>query len=157
MTVEAPVTMRESPAAGESSPAAVRWRVARHVLFAIWVLAAAITMYPSIGEVLRLSGTLFTSYAADLAFPPWFYIVCRHHPPNPLTRWLGRAPVLLAAGILVVGALSEFVQLHQPRLISGTFDPLDIAAYAVGLALCLIFDTLPSPQQDLQRADSSSS
>jgi len=136
--------MTENAATSLQPRAADRWRAARNGLFPVWVLAAAITMYPSIGEALHLSGTLFTSYAADLAFPPWFYIVCRHYPPNRVARWLGRSPVLLAAGILGVGAMSEFVQLHAPRVITGTFDPLDIAAYATGLAICLGFDTLPS-------------
>jgi len=148
--------MTENAATSLQPRAADRWQAARNGLFPVWVLAAAITMYPSIGEALHLSGTLFTSCAANLAFPPWFYIVCRHHPPNPLARWLGKSPILLAAGILVIGALSEFVQLHQPRLISGTFDPRDIAAYAFGLTLCLLFDTLSTSQQELQRGSAPS-
>lgn len=102
-------------------------------------------MYPAIGKALLILGTLFTSYAADLAFPPWFYIACRHHRPNRFAGWLGRSPVILAVGILIVGALSEFAQLYYPRMVTGTFDPLDIAAYAVGLIVCLVLDVfLPS-------------
>lgn len=126
------------------SPREARWRRVERILFPTWLLAAAITMYPSIGEALGLSGTLFTSYAADLAFPPWFYIVCRHRPPNRLARWLGRSPVLLAAGILGIGVLSEIAQLPSLRLLSGTFDPVDVAVYAAGLAACLAVDR-PAP------------
>lgn len=61
--------------------------------------AAVITVVPSIGEALRLSGTLFTSCAAHPAIPPGLRIVCRHRPPNRLAPSLGKSPVLLAAGI----------------------------------------------------------
>lgn len=130
-----------------SSATARRWRTAERILFSIWLLAAVITMYPVIGKALHVSGTFFTSHAADLAFPPWFYIVCRYRRPNRLAGWLGRYPVILAMGVLAVGALSEFAQLYYPRIVTGTFDPLDIAAYAVGLAACLVLDVfVPSLQ-----------
>ncbi|MBZ0110840.1 MAG: hypothetical protein K8J08_00120, partial [Thermoanaerobaculia bacterium] len=119
-----------------------RWRLAERILFPIWVLAAAITMYPVIGRALRLSDTLFTSYAADLAFPPWFYISCRRRPTSWLFPWFGRSPVATAASILAVGVASEFAQLYFPRIVTGTFDPLDVAAYAVGLAACVIADVV---------------
>jgi hypothetical protein len=99
-------------------------------------------MWPALGVALRLSGTLFTSYAADLAFPPWFYIFCRHRASGRLGRWIGRSPILTATSIFAVGVVSELAQLYFPRIVTGTFDPLDIAAYALGLVACFIPDYL---------------
>jgi hypothetical protein len=124
--------------AGNNSGAG--WRVAELSLFPIWVLAAAITMAPELGKVLRLSGTLFSSYGADLSFPAWFYIVCRHRPGSRVAGWIGRSPGFAAASIFAVGVVSEFAQRFLPRLVAGTYDPLDIVAYGVGLATCLFFD-----------------
>jgi hypothetical protein len=130
------------------------WRVAEFLLFPIWALAAAITMFPELGRTLRLSGTVFSSYAADLCFPPWFYIVCRHRPAGPVARWIGRSPGVAAGSIFAVGVASEFAQWWFPRLVTGTFDPLDIAAYAMGLATCFAIERFARPASGGDRAAS---
>lgn len=128
------------------------WGLVEHLLLPVWALAALITMYPALGRSLHLSGTFFTSHAADLAFPAWFYIICRRRPAGAMLRWLGRSPAWTAIAIFVVGVLSEFAQRPVPHLLTGTFDPLDIAAYGVALSLCVIADpvapaTAPEPSR----------
>ena len=110
--------------------------MAELILLAIWTIAALITMYPSIGKALHLSGGFFSSYAADLTFPAWYYIVLRRRPLRQfrLARWFGSSPELAASSIFVVGVISEVSQIYWPNgIFRGTFDPFDIAAYATGL------------------------
>ena len=74
------------------------WIAAEYILSTIWVSAALITMYPALGRLMSLRRTAFTSYAADLANPPWLYIALRRR-SNPLTRFFGRSPGFCALSI----------------------------------------------------------
>lgn len=125
-----------------------RWHVAESILLAIWLLAGVIAMYPEVGRALHLSGTVFTSYAADLTQPAWLYLFFRAL-ANPersgrLVRWLrARAygPELLAVAIVVGASATEVSQYYWPKgMFRGTFDPLDIAAFASGVTVCWLID-----------------
>jgi len=79
-----------------------------------------------------------TDYGADLLAPPYLYVMFRQ----------GRLRLgSLGALITVFGgcALWEWAQRYDftgtPLAITrGTFDPLDLAAYAAGLIICFIVD-----------------
>jgi hypothetical protein len=116
------------------------WTVAEYGLLVIWVVAAAMTMYPALGKATGLRGTFFTSYAADVANPPWIYITLRRG-RNPLARFFARSPASAALSIFAVGVLSEFCQKYRPGFIHGTFDPLDIVAYGSGLLICYLIES----------------
>jgi hypothetical protein len=115
------------------------WTVAHYVLLVIWVIAAAMAMYPALGKATGLRATLFSSYAADLANPPWIYITLRRG-RNSLTRFFARSPASAALSIFAVGVFSEICQKYWPAFIHGTFDPLDIAAYGFGLLMCYLIE-----------------
>jgi hypothetical protein len=52
------------------------------------------------------------------------------------------SPLRALVSILLVGAISEVKTFYWPSgIITGTFDYLDIVAYATGLLLCFYFDT----------------
>jgi hypothetical protein len=119
----------------------ISWIVAERILLVIWMIAALITMYPRVGKALHLSGGFFSSYAADLTFPAWYYIVLRRRPSRQfrVVRWFGSSPELAASSIFVVGVISEVSQIYWPKgIFRGTFDPFDIAAYAAGLMVCYL-------------------
>jgi hypothetical protein len=97
-------------------------------------------------NLLHVRAGFLTSYAADLLLPPWLYVVLRGlagtRPSRlPLAQWLGSTPERAAAGLFVASTLSEASQIFWPRgLFAGTFDPLDIVAYAAGLLACYGID-----------------
>jgi hypothetical protein len=97
-------------------------------------------MFPTLGEATGLRGTLFSSYAADLANPPWIYITFRRR-RNQLTKFFARSPASAALSIFAVGVSSEMCQKYWPGFIHGTFDALDIAAYGFGLLLCYLIES----------------
>jgi hypothetical protein len=115
------------------------WRVAHYLLFAAFLGTAALNM-------LRIRGGFFTNYAADLAVPAWLYVASRgSHSLSGrqtfLQRAIGRTPELAALSLFIASALTEFSQLIWPHgFFAGRFDPLDIAAYASGLAVCYAAD-----------------
>lgn len=105
----------------------------------------------------RVKGGFFTNYLSDLTFPAWFYIHIRglattdNKLPHLLIfkDWFGATPTRALISILVVGSISEVKTLYWPTgVISGTFDYLDILAYALGLLFCYYFDT-KKPKQDI--------
>src|SRR5262245_7799333 len=115
------------------------WIIAYWTLLPGWLLGAALTMN-------RVRGGFLTNYLADILFPPWYYIVARGLASRqgkgpPLLRWFGHSPERAAVSIYLVGVVSELSQIWWPRgLFAGTFDPLDLVAYAVGLILCYACD-----------------
>ncbi len=115
------------------------WKLAYWVLFACWVVGAALTMW-------RIPAGFLSNYLSDLAFPPWFYILLRQlSSPRSndarLLRWFGRSPERAVLSIFAVGVLSELSQINWPNgIFRGTYDPWDIAAYAIGLGICYTLD-----------------
>ena len=115
------------------------WRIAYLILFVGWIVGAALNMA-------KVHGGFLTNYLADLTFPPWFYMALRglgtdrKNIIRPV-RWFGETPMRAAVSIFLVGVLSEVSSFFWPRgIFAGTFDPLDIAAYAVGLFVCFVLE-----------------
>lgn len=118
-----------------------RWRFAEWALFVVWVAGALMTMYPQLRRALGLDPGFFTSYGADLTQPPFMYIVMRRGKVIRWARWFGRSPERAAFSIFAVGVATELSQIYWPDgFFRGTFDPLDIVAYAIGLIICCVID-----------------
>jgi hypothetical protein len=123
---------------GRSERTRRRWRAAWVVLTALFVLAAALNM-------LHVRGGFLTSHLADLVVPAWLYVATRglagRRRGSLLTRALGGSPWLAATAVFGASAVTELAQKAWPRgLFPGTFDPLDLAAFAVGTGACLAAD-----------------
>lgn len=120
------------------------WRIAWWSLFFVWVLCAILDMF-------HLRGGILTSYGADLTLPAWLYILVRSldnpHRQTAVRRFLGRTPELAAGAIFLVSTLTEISQYFWPKgVFSGTFDLLDILAYATGIGICYLIDRRRMPQ-----------
>jgi len=118
------------------------WQIAFWILLVSWVIGAVLYMA-------KYNGGFLTNYLSDLAFPPWFYIYIRglwrndNRIPHLLLfgDWFGLSPIRTFASIFIVGVVTEIKTLYWPTgFISGTFDPIDILCYAVGLLFCYFFD-----------------
>jgi hypothetical protein len=79
-----------------------------------------------------------TSHLADLVGPAWLYIAFRGlAEPGMRTlvgRFFGATPERAATVLFVGSCATEITQIYWPSgLFRGRFDPLDIAAFAIGL------------------------
>jgi hypothetical protein len=119
------------------------WKITYWILFLSWVTGALLFMA-------RIKGGFLTNYLSDLTFPAWFYIHIRGLITNDrklpslllVGDWFGASPLRALLSIFFVGVLSELKTLYWPTgIITGTFDYLDIVAYAGGLLVCFFFDT----------------
>ncbi len=116
------------------------WRVAWLALTALFVLTAVLNM-------VHARGGFLTSHLADVVAPAWLYIAVRGlagggH-TRTLSRVLGRSPGTAAAAVLGGSVLTELSQKRWPHgIFAGTFDPLDLVAFAGGVGACLIADLL---------------
>ena len=118
----------------------LRWRAAWIVLTALFALAAALNL-------LHVRGGFLTNHLADAVVPPWLYIAMRglagHRRQGLLARTFGATPGVAAGTVFAGSAITELAQRSWPHgLFPGTYDPLDIAAYAAGTGACLIADIL---------------
>jgi hypothetical protein len=120
------------------------WTIAWWLLLLCWVTGALLFMT-------RINGRFFTNYLADLTFPAWFYIHIRgltthdNIPPKLLIvkDWFGLSPKRALISIFTVGLISEAATYFWPKgIISGTFDYVDLLAYAAGLFPCYYFDIM---------------
>lgn len=124
---------------GDARAAGRGWRLAYWLLLAMFVLTAALNL-------LEVRGGFLTNHAADLLLPPWLFIVLRGlagtRPSRfGFLRWLGSTPELAAGALFIASAATELSQRAWPHgWFAGTFDPLDIVAFAVGLLICYGFD-----------------
>jgi hypothetical protein len=130
------------------------WKIAYWILLISWVTGATLFMA-------RIKGGFLTNYLSDLTFPAWFYIHIRglstteRQLPNILIfkDWFGLTPTRSIVSILIVGIISELKTFYWPTgILTGTFDYLDIAAYAIGLFVCYYFD-LRHVRQDIRVRD----
>lgn len=130
------------------------WTIAYWILLISWMTGAALFMA-------RVKGGFLTNYLSDLTFPAWFYIYIRgiSTTDNRLPRllvfkdWFGFSPKRAFISILIVGIISEVKTFYWPTgVITGTFDYLDIVAYALGLLVCYYFD-LSQVRQDTRVRD----
>ncbi len=116
------------------------WLIAYYLLFAGILLTGALNM-------LQAHGGFLTNHAADIVGPAWLYVVARgrhsaHGRQTMLQRTVGRSPAFAASSLFAASALTEVSQRYWPRgIFPGRFDPIDIIAYAGGLALCYAADT----------------
>ena len=118
------------------------WKIAFGTLLICWIIGALLSM-------MRYHGGFLTNYLADLTFPPFYYIFIRGKTkkeeviPNLLFvgHWFGKSPERASISIFLVGVLMELKTFFWPQTpLAGTFDPLDILAYATGLIICYSFD-----------------
>jgi hypothetical protein len=94
-----------------------------------------------IAAVLNMTDTaagFATNHLADVVGPAWLYIVFRGLAEPTKRNWLGRilgsTPERAAAVIFVGSSVTEIAQIYWPTgVFAGRFDPLDIAAFAVGI------------------------
>ncbi len=112
-----------------------RWpTILANVLWLPALAVGALQMY-------RVRAGVLTSYGADFLGPIALYASCRTN--GTIARWfIQKAPSPAAsAAIVLAGCVSwELCQLHDftgtPLAITrGRFDPLDLAAYVLGVAL----------------------
>lgn len=124
------------------------WRAAHRVLLGLFILAAALNM-------LDIHAGFLTSHLADLVVPAWMYVVSRglHTRSGRSTRiqrTLGRSPEMAAISLFVASALTEISQHYWPQgLFRGRFDPLDVVAYAAGIAVCYAADRFSAERAEL--------
>jgi hypothetical protein len=120
------------------------WTIAYWILLISWLTGAALFMA-------RIKGGFLTNYLSDLTFPAWFYIYIRGLSRNDrrlpqlllFKNWFGVTPTRAILSILIVGIISEAKTFYWPTgIITGTFDFLDIVAYALGLLICYYFDII---------------
>jgi hypothetical protein len=111
------------------------WKIAYWTLFIAWVAGVAMYMW-------QVHGGFLTNYLADLAFPPWYYMVMRGlltGGKKPyLLRWFGYSSERASISIFLAGVVYELGQRY--RIIPGTFDLGDIIAYGVGLCIIYIWE-----------------
>jgi hypothetical protein len=118
------------------------WKIAYWVLLAGWIVGAALHM-------MKFRGYFLTNYLSDLVFPPWFYISIRKLNPAAdnrhfrITNWFARSPERAAASIFLVGAITEISSKFWPKgIFGGTFDPVDILCYFIGLMSCYVIERI---------------
>ena len=118
------------------------WRIAYWILLICWVTGAILFMA-------RIKGGFLTNYLSDLTFPAWYYIYIRglsttdrQFPKILIFKdWFGVTPNRAIVSIFIIGFISELKTYYWPTgIIAGTFDYLDIVAYAIGLLVCYYFD-----------------
>ena len=112
------------------------WKLAYWSLFAAFVLTAALNL-------LHVRGGFLTSHLADLTVPAFLYVLLRERVPGKrlhprrLADALGRTPERAALCLFLASSATELCQIWWPHgFFAGRFDPLDIAAYGAGLAVC---------------------
>jgi|WetSurMetagenome_2_1015567.scaffolds.fasta_scaffold16556_4 hypothetical protein len=123
---------------GERERAERRWQAVWIAITALFVLAAALNM-------LHVRGGFLTSHLADLVVPAWLYVATRglagRRDGTMLSRALGGSPWLAATVVFGASVLTELSQKVWPHgIFRGTFDPLDLAAFAAGTGACLVAD-----------------
>ena len=112
------------------------WRLVYYLLSAVFIATAALNM-------LQMRAGFLTNHAADIVVPAWLYIALRGHAPGgrrgPFARMFGGSPTITALTLFVASTLTEVSQRFWPEgLFRGTFDPLDILAFAGGLSACVL-------------------
>ena len=114
------------------TPVARWWRLAWWLLFAAFLLTAALNMT-------GVSAGFATNYLADLVGPAWLYVSFRGlaspgHASSRVRHALGASPERTAAILFVASTATEITQRYWPTgIFRGHFDPLDIAAFGLGL------------------------
>jgi hypothetical protein len=104
---------------------------------AFYVIAMTASLCIGALQMFHVRGGFITNYGADLVGTAWLYAMFRQG-KTLIRRGYIMAPGTTAAFVFLACAASEFAQrLH---LIPGTFDPLDILAYAASVLACYGLD-----------------
>jgi hypothetical protein len=117
------------------------WRIAYWALSAAFIATAALNM----GHV---HAGFFTNYAADIVVPAFLYVMTRGLAERTerrtvVQRWFGGTPERAAVVLFLASAATELGQYFWPKgIFRGHFDPLDLAAFAAGIAACYVADKL---------------
>jgi hypothetical protein len=116
------------------------WHRVYYLLSAVFVATAALNM-------LHVRAGFLTNYTADIVVPAWLYVALRGYAPGgrrgTLGRVFGRSPAVTALTLFAASTLTEVTQLFWPGgVFRGTFDPLDIIAFAAGLGACYLGDRI---------------
>jgi hypothetical protein len=125
------------------------WRAVSWVLFGAFLVAAVLNMTET-------AAGFATNHLADVVGPAWLYIVFRGlaepEKRNRLGRFLGATPERAAAILFVGSCATEITQIYWPSgLFRGRFDPLDMAAFAIGLLpLYLVDKKLQASSRDTE-------
>jgi hypothetical protein len=114
------------------------WQWLFWTLLVAWVTFAVL-------EATGIGPYAIRAYGADLAVPAWLYIVLRSlDNPNRrrvIRRHLGRTPQTAATLLFGASTASELSQRFFPYgPFPGTFDPRDIAAFGLGIAIVYLLD-----------------
>lgn len=114
------------------------WRLVSWVLFGAFLVAAVLNMT-------EIPAGFATNHLADVVGPAWLYIVFRGlaepEKRTRLGRFLGATPERAATILFVGSSATEITQIYWPSgLFAGRFDPLDIAAFAIGLLPLYLVD-----------------
>ncbi len=108
--------------------------------FGILLSLYFVAVFVGIGgmQMYGVNAGVLTSYGADLFAPPWIYLMARMGRAK-MSQW--RALIVVFVGCVVWEWAQLFDFSGTPLAITrGTFDPLDILAYAVGLSACFAVD-----------------
>lgn len=111
------------------------WLVVYYSLFLAILGTGALNM-------LQVRGGFLTNHAADVVVPAWLYVATRglhsaHGRTTHIQRTIGRTPEIAALSLFAASTLTEISQYYWPHgVFSGRFDPVDMLAFAGGLAAC---------------------
>jgi hypothetical protein len=114
------------------------WRLLSWGLFAAFLVAAVLNMTDT-------AAGFATNHLADLVGPAWLYIAFRGlAEPAKRTRIgrvLGATPERAVTILFLGSSATEITQIYWPSgIFRGRFDPLDIAAFAIGLVPLYLLD-----------------
>jgi hypothetical protein len=115
------------------------WQVAYWALWAAFIATAALNM-------LHVRAGFLTNYAADVVVPALLYVMTRglaerDSRPTLVRKWFGGTPERAATVLFLASAATELSQRDWPKgVFRGRYDPLDIAAFGVGLSICYACD-----------------
>jgi hypothetical protein len=100
--------------------------------------AVAVSLSLAVGalQMARVHGGWLTNYGADVFGTAWLYALARQG--RTFLRRATLAPWQAAAIVFTCCAASEFAQ--RAGVLSGVFDPLDLAAYAATVVACAGLD-----------------
>ncbi len=143
--------------ASDQTPSqSLSWKVAYWTLGSVFLLTAALNLC-------RIRGGFLTNHTADLTVPALLYIVTRRYPPSSvraapmrLRQFFGYSPEVAAFLIFGGSTATELSQRFWPHgIFRGTYDPLDLIAYGVSVAIPYVADRLALRHTDRSRIGAS--
>lgn len=123
-------------------PRRAMWRLLSWILFGAFLVAAVLNMTET-------AAGFATNHLADLVGPGWLYIgfrgLAEPEKRNRLGRTLGATPERAATILFIGSSVTEIAQIYWPTgVFAGTFDPLDIVAFAIGILPLYVADKVLS-------------